>query len=755
MNANTPAERLALDSHDGEDCNTSGNPSLNDILDARLSRRNVLRVSVGSAGAAVLGSLPLAACGGGGGDSPPAETELSLSFPSVAKSTADVVTVPTGYTATPIFALGDPLNTNTPAYKNDGTDTDFDNRAGDHHDGMEYFGLNAAGTARDVAGSERGLLVMNHEALTDQFLHAGGVTPNPRPAGEADKEIPAHGVSVVEVRKVSGKFAVQTGSAYNRRITPLTPMQINGPVRGNALVKTKFSTSGNDCRGTINNCGTGYTPWGTFMTGEENWAGYFTRAAADDAARGGATARSVVSLNRYGRAQGAASRHGWETAGTADKYARWNISQTGTSADGTDDYRNELNTFGYIVEIDPYDKNAAIRKRTALGRFAHESAAFGKLVAGKPLAAYMGDDSRGEYCYKFVSAANWDAADANPANRITTGDKYLDNGKLYVAKYNADGTGSWIELSINNAAIANYATYKFADQADVLVNARLAADAVGATRMDRPEWCAVSPISGEVYYTLTNNSNRKVEPTGSAASQQAVDAANPRAYTDAPTATSAPGNINGHIIRLKESGNESAATAFTWDIYLFGAEAGADAAKVNLSSLTADNDMSSPDGLWFSPKTGLCFIQTDDGAYTDVTNCMMLIGKPGTVGDGTTPTLSYTKADGSTVAVQTRVGAKPTAATLRRFLVGPKDCEITGITETPDGKTIFVNIQHPGETISKANVGDPSKYLSHWPGNAGYGPGGANARPRSATIVITRNDGGLIGADGTKVLNSY
>ena len=161
----------------------------------------------------------------------------------------------------------------------------------------------------------------------------------------------------------------------------------------------------------------------------------------------------------------------------------------------------------------------------------------------------------------------------------------------------------------------------------MLVNARLAADAVGATKMDRPEWCAVHPVTGEVYYTLTNNSNRKVEPSGS--SQMAVDAANPRSYTDSPTATTSPGNVNGHIIRMKEGSGDAAATSFTWDVYLFGAQADADLAKVNLSALTADQDFSSPDGLWFSPKTGLCFIQTDDGAYTDVTNCMMLIGKPG------------------------------------------------------------------------------------------------------------------------------
>jgi secreted PhoX family phosphatase len=365
----------------------------------------------------------------------------------------------------------------------------------------------------------------------------------------------------------------------------------------------------------------------------------------------------------------------------------------------------------------------------------------------------MGDDSRGEYIYKFVSTANWVAADASAANRIGVGDKYLDSGRLYVAKFNADGGGQWVELNIANAAIAGYASYAFADQADVLVNARVAADAVGATRMDRPEWSAVHPVSGEVYVTLTNNSNRKVEPTGS--SQMAVDAANPRSYTDAPTATTAPGNINGHILRFKEAGGDAAAASFAWDIYLFGAEAGMDAGKINLSSLTADNDFSSPDGLWFSNKTGLLFIETDDGAYTDVTNCMLLVAKPGNVGDGATKTLTYTKADGSTTSVTTRVGAQPTAATLRRFLVGPKDCEITGITETPDGRTLFVNIQHPGETISKANIGNPAAWLSHWPANAGYGAGGTLGRPRSATIAISRDNGGLIGADGDQVLTNF
>jgi uncharacterized protein len=728
---------------DEEDCNRSANPSFQQVLDARLSRRAVLRGGFGTAATAVLGSLGLAACGGDAEAAAPT-TVTKLGFTAVAKSTADVLTVPAGYSASVIYALGDPIAAGTAAFRNDGSDTDYDNRAGDHHDGMEYFGLSADGTRADRQGSSRGLLAMNHEALSDHFLHVAGSSARPRPAAEADKEIPAHGVSIIEVAKGSaGAFAYVQASAYNRRVTPLTAAELSGPARGHALMKTLHSTAGTACRGTINNCGTGYTPWGTFLTGEENWAGYFTRSATDNAARG--NNKSVVSLNRYGRSQGAASRHGWETSGVADKYARWNISQVGASSDGSDDYRNELNTFGWIVEIDPYSQTSAIKKRTALGRFAHESAAFGKRIEGKPLVVYMGDDSRGEYVYKFVSTASWASADANPSNRVATGDKYLDAGRLFVAKFNADGSGNWIELSLTTPAIAAYVNYAFADQADVVVNARLAADAVGATKMDRPEWCAVHPETGEVYYTLTNNSNRKVEPSGT---QQGLDAANPRSYSDsfAGGAAGSPGNVNGHIIRMAETGGDGAALGFTWDVYLFGAQADADATRVNLSSLSAEQDFSSPDGLWFSPTTQLAWIQTDDGAYVDVSNCMMLLGVPGQVGDGGSKTLNYTKADGSTLSITTRAGRAPTTDTLKRFLVGPVDCEITGATETPDGKTVFVNIQHPGEAISAVNVADPSRYLSHWPGNAGYGAGGANARPRSATVAITKNDGGLVGS---------
>ena len=739
MNHRVDAPEQAID-FNNENSNTSANHTFDAVLDARLSRRGLLRGGVGSVGTAVLAGFGVTACGGSDDPvvQPPAAPKL-LGFGAVPKSLADNVLVPAGYTASVLFALGDPMAAGVAAYKNDGTDGDFDKRAGDHHDGMEWFGLGADGKRNDSA-TERGLLAINHEATTDEklsshFLHAdGGTTSLPRPAAEIDKETAIHGIAVIEVAKTGGKWGYVQNSAQNFRLTALSAIEIAGPARGNAQMVTKYSPTGTTTRGTLNNCGTGKTPWGTFLTGEENWFGYFTRSAADDAARG--NDKSVTALKRYGRNQGAASRHGWESGGADDKYQRWNISKTGTSADGSDDYRNEMNGMGYIVEIDAYDKTRMAKKRTGLGRFAHESAAFGKVEAGKPLSVYMGDDSRGEYIYKFVSTATWNPADANANDRMAIGDKYLDSGKLYAARFNADGTGTWVELTLSNTAISGYSAYSFADAADIAINTRIAADAVGATKMDRPEWNAVNPANGEIYFTLTNNSNRSVNPTGS---QYLPDAANPRAYTDMKGTSSQNGNPNGHLVRLKEG---ATATSFTWDVYLFGAEAGADKAMVNISALTADQDFSSPDGLVFSKATGICWIQTDDGAYTDVTNCMMLAAVPGSVGDGAKKTLSYTKADGSKLDIVTPVGKPATENTLKRFLVGPKGSEITGLAETPDGKAIFVNIQHTGEGTALANVGDATKYQSQWPANAGYGAG---KRPRSATIVITKNDGGVIG----------
>lgn len=538
----------------------------------------------------------------------------------------------------------------------------------------------------------------------------------PRPANEALKEINAHGVAVFEVTRDAGGWSVVANSPFNRRITPNTWAKIEGPAAGHPSLRTLNSASGTMSRGTINNCASGPTPWGTYVTCEENWAGYFYRPPATDNVARGATSKAVQSLTRYGVA--GTGSYSWRTATAADSgdwtFRRWDATQSGASLDGSDDFRNEPNTFGYVVEIDPYNPSSLPVKRTALGRFGHENAACSRPVAGKPLAFYLGDDSRGEYLYKFVSDALW--SDSDIGTGLAAGDKYLNSGKLYAARFNADGTGDWLLLSLANPAVAA-SPFGFTEDAEICIHTRLAADAAGATKMDRPEWVAVNPKNGDVYLTLTNNNNALRPVTG-------VDAANPRSYDGG-------GNANGHIIRFKENAGEPGATAFTWDIYLFGAPFNADAASVNVSGLTSDNDFSSPDGIWFDSQ-GVCWIQTDDGAYTGTTNCMMLAAIPGAVGDGAHKQITSTSG-ATTNTVTTPVGAAPTAATLKRFLVGPAGCEITGITMTPDLKTLFVNIQHPGES------GDLATLQSTWPALDG------SSRPRSATVVVTRNDGGTVG----------
>ena len=684
----------------------------------------------------------------------------TLSFTAVPKNLNDVVTVPAGHQVTVLYRLGDPIAAGVAAYANNGTDGNFAQRAGDHHDGMSFFGLNAAGNGPDANANARGVLVLNHENITAAYLHASGQSPAPRPEAEAIKEIEAHGVSVIEVTRAASSTANPSGwtyvqgSALNRRITPNTEMQFSGPVAGTAMLRTAFAPDGRRGRGTINNCANGQMPWHTYLTNEENWAGYFRRGR--DA--GSRDARANTSLARYGISEGRGGNNSWttvtpSTAGDT-RFRKWDITiDPAAPADGTGDYRNEAFQYGWVVEIDPFNPNSTPRKRTALGRMNHEGCWPGVTKAGVKPAFYMGDDAQGEYIYKFVSNTAWVAADANATDRLATGDKYLDAGTLYVAKFNVDGTGQWLPLVYGQGALTSAnATYAFASQADVLVNTRLAADAVGATKMDRPEWTAVNPVNGEMYCTLTNNSSRVPATT---------DAANPRAYTDPklpqgdtvnadpPTSSQATrGNANGHVIRVREAGDTTEATSFTWDIYAFGSGADLNAQNINLSGLTADNDFSSPDGCWFGQTSNasgqvspIMWLQTDDGAYTDVTNCMMLVAMPGSVGDGGARTVNNTLTTAAntttTSTTNTFVGAAP-GTKLKRFLVGPKECEITGITSTPDGKSIFVNIQHPGENGNAGNI------TSSWPANQG-GAVTTPSRPRSATIVITRTDGGVVG----------
>ncbi|MDC4596693.1 PhoX family phosphatase [Acinetobacter baumannii] len=715
------------------DNNTSDNIHFRDILEQHISRRSLITKAASGAVALTLAST-LTGCNdndddsgsNNGGTTPvnPNKKPEKLTFTPVAKNLNDIVTVPEGYEANVIYALGDSINPRVGDWDDNNIPSgpSFQFRSGDCHDGMHYFGLNTSTNRFDETVSAQGLLVMNHEYINQTFLHPKGPTKvdGRRPEDEVIRETNAHGVSVIHIKKdpTTQKVEIVKNSIFNRRITASTEMDFAGAAAGSSLLATRFSPDGRRTRGTHNNCGNGYTPWGTYLTTEENFIGYFARSTTDDALR---TPEEIIALKRYGLKAGSSSRYGWETAigqvESQDLYDRWNADVK--AAQATQDYRNGPNTFGWMVEIDPFDGRQNPVKRTSLGRFAHEDSAC-RAVVGQPLAFYMGDDSRGEYIYKFVSTALWDTKDINGG--YTAGDKYMNAGKLYVAKFNNDGSGQWIELAYGkNGLNESNTTYPFKSQADVVTFARLAADSVGATKMDRPEWCTVNPVNGEIYVTLTNNSNRGKD--------YATDAANPRNYTDLYAGTKEQkGNINGHIIRFKETDDKTTAETFKWDIYLFGAEASM-ASNINLSGLTDNNDFSSPDGMWFDPR-GVLWIETDDGAYTDVTNCMMLAALPGQIGDGGTATTSNGQ--------QTITGAKVTDATLRRFLVGPKQCEITGIAMTPDYKAIFINVQHPGEDSPSY-----AKPESNWPATQ-KDPSNKTARPRSATVVITRKDGGVI-----------
>ncbi|MEY3766496.1 MAG: PhoX family phosphatase [Betaproteobacteria bacterium] len=755
--------------HSCTNTNTSSNETFDQVLKRGLkdpSRRLLIK---GGVGLASVVTLPMLNACADSESTPSALKNLPssslLGFSPTAKSLLDSVVVPAGYTVSVLHATGDRLRSSETAYSNTGSETDdWSQRVGDHHDGMHLFYIAANGKVSATATS-KAVIAVNHESSADaHFLHATGQTSagitgkkfdqfgtwdlGVRPGAQALKEINLHGVSIAEVTlNGSGQpTGVVLDSALNRRITPETVMSVAGPAAHlndiRDLFKTKFDTTGATSRGTLNNCGYGYTPWGTYLTCEENWATYFALPTSGVAANSKLTA----SRSRYGVASSPlaatatkSSSQGWYTVvdlpDTNSRFSRWNISASGASV--TDDFRQEPHTFGYCVEIDPADSTSTPVKRTAMGRFAHEAAVCSLPEVGKPLSFYMGCDSRNEYIYKFVTTANWDAADYGGG--LLVGNKYLNEGKLYVAKFNSDGTGQWIELTYSDSRISSYNKngFTFAHQADVLVHTRLAADAVGATKMDRPEWGAVNPANGEIYFALTNNTSANRTPL-------TADAANPRSYADADGKKSS-GNPNGHIIRFRETGSLSTATTFSWDIFLFGAEEDM-SPNVNISALTANNSFSSPDGLWFSKASGICWIQTDDGAYTDETNCMLLAAVPGQVGDGGAYTFENTLGSDSAY-ITTFVGGLLGATRLKRFLVAPKGSEVTGLTETADGKALLVNIQHPGENTAALGSAATFTFESQWPGNggglsAGYGVAG---RPRSATLVITRADGKRIG----------
>lgn len=652
------------------------NPHFNEVLAIRLSRRQLMKGSMAAATATFFGTTLTGCLSDSDNDkavaqpTTPSFTEPTLSFTALAAGIRnDTCTVPAGYTATPFLPWGTPICGTYPEFQADGSNTgaEQEQQMGQCHDGMHYFPINGSST--------HGLLVMNHEYIQQVALHTNGPTTVAgvrTVADEVRKEIAAHGVAIVEIQKNGSTWEVVRGE-YNRRITGATPMALRGPVRGHDKVRTKYSPDGTRTRGTLNNCANGYTPWNTYLTCEENWAGYFVN-----------TGTRPREQSRYGVAT-TNGRYRWETV-AGDEYQRFNVTETGASA--VDDYRNEVNTYGWVVEIDPFNPDSTPIKRTALGRFGHEGCVFAPPVEGRQMAFYMGDDAGNEYIYKFVTKNNYSAASANGS--------LLDEGTLYVARFNSDGSGTWLALDINDAAFVAACTaagVSFSDQGDVLLNTRLAADTVGATPMDRPEWGTVHPHTGEVYFTLTNNSGRST-----------ADAANPRAP-----------NPYGHIVRWRETGNNHTATTFAWDIYVLSGPTSDSGVLGNTANpLDEDSIHASPDGLWIDPN-GVLWIQTD---------------------------MSGSQQTGGPFGENQMLAAEPATGEIRRFFVGPLQQEVTGATMPPDLKTMFINIQHPGEGSTVGN------FTSNWPDRPWPYVGGVNPagpRPRCSTVIITRDDGGNIG----------
>ncbi len=583
----------------------------------------------------------------------------ALGFGPVPANLLDTVTLPPEYTSQVLYPWGAPTGIPgaMPPFLADAGNSAADQalQAGMHHDGMHFFPL----------GADHGLLVLNHEYTDERLLHTDGVSV--WSDEKVRKSLHAMGVSVIEItRDASGNWTQVLPSPYARRIHGRTPIRLAGPAAGTPLMQTAADPAGTRVFGTFANCSMGVTPLGNYLTCEENFHGYF-----------GGPKEAAGLANANQRRYGTVAGKQWVEYWRFDE--RFDVSK----------HPNESNRFGWVVEIDPFDPTSTPVKRTALGRKRQESATCTLTRDGR-VAVYMGDDTPFEYIYKFVSRdkvrPGHDAA-ARAANR-----NLLDEGTLYAARYDAGGRGRWIELVHGRGGVD--AASGFKDQADVLVHARLAADAVGATQMDRPEWIAVHPQTGEVYVTLTQN------PLRGLPGKPPADAANPRGP-----------NLFGGILRWREDDGDAGNLEFAWDHFVQAGDPALASAETRYPRQD-DDAFGMPDGLHFD-SGGLLWIQTD-------------MGGPMTGKDGVT-------VQGNNQLLCADIGS----GRIKRFMVGPPGCEVTGCVVTPDRRTLFVNIQHPGERRNKAG-GAPH---SAWPD--GQLP--ASSRPRSATVAVRRRDGGIVG----------
>jgi secreted PhoX family phosphatase len=536
--------------------NPTDNPTIGDVIAARLGRRDILKGALGVAAmAATVSPLALASAARAQG-----EGATRYVFDEVEAGVDTNHHVAAGYDADILIRWGDPVTAGAPAFEpTKQTAAAQRQQFGYNCDFIGYFPMPGAANP-----SHHGLLAVNLEYTTEELMFPGlkrqdvkGVMFADMTAELVDIEMAAHGGAVIEVRRDNGKWQVVSGSKYARRIDAATPMEITGPAAGHPRLQTSADPSGRRVNGMLNNCAGGVTPWGTWLTCEENIHGYF-QGKVDDAH---AEARNH---KRYG------VPGNWYAWGKF--HDRFDVSKE----------PNEPNRFGWIVEIDPFDPTSTPKKRTALGRVKHEGAA-GVINADGRYVIYTGDDERFDYVYRFVTTARVDRANPS-ANR-----DILDAGVLSVARYNADGSLDWLPLVQGQGPLT--AENGFASQADVLIELRRAGDLLGATKMDRPEDVEVNPATQKVYVILTNNGNRKPEQ---------VDAANPRAV-----------NHFGHIIEMIPPGGDHAADKFRWEMLVRCGDPSVASVGATFSSDTTRNGwFGMPDNIAFD-SAGRLWVATD------------------------------------------------------------------------------------------------------------------------------------------------
>ena len=487
--------------------NPSGNVTLGEIIAARFNRRDILRGSL--AVAAISATVGTHALADGADTHGAMEAPNAFDFKEIEAGVDQTHHVAEGYNAQVLLRWGDPLFPDAP---------EFDPLNQTPEKQARQFGYNTdfIGFIPIDGASDHGLLVANHEYTNDELMfptiRVPGTESTSLAEHRADIEMMAHGGTVVEIRRVDGEWGTVKDSRYNRRITADTPMEITGPAAGHDRMKTSADPTGRHVLGMINNCAGGVTPWGTWLSCEENFQGYFSGKVPS-------IHPEAQNHERYGLGSPA---YTW-----GKFYDRFNMAKE----------PNEPNRFGWVVEIDPFDPTFVPRKRTALGRTKHEGAA-GITNRDGRYVIYLGDDERFDYVYKFVTAGKVD-----PIDRVANLG-LLDEGTLYVAKYHPNGTGIWLPLVHGQGPLTG--RNGFESQADVLIATRRAADLLGATKMDRPEDIEANPRTDRVYVMLTSNTRRTAEQ---------VDAANPRAK-----------NAFGHIVEMAPVGGDHAGADFTWEV---------------------------------------------------------------------------------------------------------------------------------------------------------------------------------------------